>query len=242
MTASSGDLDGKVAIITGAGSGIGRALTSVLSGLGAKCVLVGRRRSALEATAATLSTPSTVVSGDLTRAGVVDAAVDTALREYGRIDLVVHSAGVFDQRSVPAIDREFWDSIIDINLTAVMELSAKAWPALTQSHGQIVLISSIAAVQAFPGDAAYAASKAGLKALGDVMAVEGHDHGIRIITVCPGQVDTPLWDGKAPDEVRERMMRPEAVADLIGSLIVSDQGVEILPVMIRPPINPWQAS
>jgi len=241
MTAQEEHLDGQVAIVTGAGSGIGRAVTQELDRLGATCVLAGRRKSALEETAAMLSAPATVVPGDLTDRGVVDAVVEAALDKYGRIDLVVHSAGVFEQRDVPDLDREFWSGVIDINLTAVMELSRKAWSALIESSGQMVLISSIAADQAFPGDAAYAASKAGLKAFGEVMAVEANPHGIRIITLCPGQVDTPLWDGKAPDEVRERMMRPAAVAHLIASFIVSDRGVAILPVVIRPPVNPWQA-
>jgi len=166
--------------------------------------------------------------------------VESTLAAHGRLDVVVHGAGVFGQRNLHDTDREFWDSVINLNLTAVMELSRQAWPTLREAHGQIVLVSSIAAVQAFPGDSAYAASKAGLNALGEVMAVEGRDDGIRVITVCPGQVDTPLWSDKAPDSVRQRMMRPEAVGEMIVSLVVSDRGIDIEPVFIRPPADPWE--
>ncbi len=239
--AESGILHGQVAVVTGGGSGIGRAVAESLSERGATCVLVGLRSSKLEETAAGLSTSSTTLAVDLRDPAAAGMVVDTTLTGHGRIDLIVHSAGVFAQRAVSDTDREFWDGIVDINLRATVELSRRAWPALRESNGQVVLISSIAAVQAFPGDGAYAASKAGVKALGEVMALEGRQDGIRVITICPAQVDTPLWDGKAPDEVRARMMRPHAVGDLIASLLATDRGIDILPVMIRPPVDPWQA-
>ncbi len=189
-----------------------------------------------------LSTPAIVVPLDITEPDAADSVVESALAIHGRLDVVVHGAGIFGQRELENTDRDFWDRVINLNLTAVMELSRQAWPALRESHGQIVLVSSIAAVQAFPGDSAYAVSKAGLNALGEVMKVEGRDDEIRIITVCPGQVDTPLWDDKAPDSVRQRMMRPDGVGELIASLVVSDRGIDISPVFIRPPVDPWQDS
>ncbi len=239
MTSTQG-LSGQVAVITGAGSGIGRATALALGAVGAECVLVGRHESTLQETASMLSTPASIVIADLTTAGAADRIVDAVVETRGRIDVLVHSAGVFDQSELPDTDREMWDQVIGLNLTAVMELTRRAWTALCGTRGQIVLISSVASVQAFPGDGAYAASKAGLNAFGDVIALEGKDAGIRVITVCPGQVDTPLWDGRAPDPVRSRMMRPEAVGDLIASLVTSDRGMDFSPVFVRPRVDPWQ--
>ena len=103
-----------------------------------------------------------------------------------------------------------------------------------------MLISSIAAVQAFEGNAAYAASKGGLNALGEVLRLEGRDRGIRVITVCPAQIDTELWEGKAPDQVRARMMPAAGVGELVADLIGTDRRIDIGPVVIRPVHDPWQ--
>ena len=120
--------------------------------------------------------------------------------------MIVHSAGVFEKAPAPEVTPHHWQQVMDINLSAVMALTSAGWEALAASGGQIVLISSIAAVQAFEGNAAYAASKGGLNALGEVLRLEGRGRGIRVITVCPAQTDTELWIGKAPDRVRARMM------------------------------------
>ena len=121
-----------------------------------------------------------------------------------------------------------------------MAFTSAAWEPLTASGGQIVLVSSIAAVQAFEGNAAYAASKGGLNALGEVLRLEGRDRGIRVITLCPAQIDTELWDGKAPDRVRERMMPAEGVGELVADLVDTDRRIDIEPVVIRPVHDPWQ--
>ena len=129
--------------------------------------------------------------------------------------------------------------MLDINLSAVMALTRAGWEALCQSKGQIVLVSSIAAVQPFEGNAAYAASKGGLNALGEVLRLEGRDPGIRVITVCPAQIDTELWDGKAPASVRARMMPSAGVGELVADLIATDRRIDIEPIIIRPIQDPW---
>ena len=120
-----------------------------------------------------------------------------------------------------------------------MALTRASWEALSDSGGQIVLISSIAAVQAFEGNAAYAASKGGLNALGEVLRLEGRAFGIRVITVCPAQIDTELWEDKAPDHVRERMMPADGVGELVADLVGTDRRIDIAPVVVRPVRDPW---
>lgn len=230
----------RVAVVTGGGSGIGLACAAALASRGMRGVLVGRRRDRLEAAAAGLDPPGVALAADLTEPGAPARVAERALEVCGRIDVLVHSAGVFETQPVPDVTPESWRRVLDLNLGAVAALTAACWGALADARGQVVLISSIAAVQAFEGDAAYAASKAGMNAYGEVLRLEGRDRGIRVITLCPAQIDTELWDGKAPDEVRARMMPVEAVGELAASLVSMDRRIDIAPVAIRPVRDPWQ--
>ena len=235
-----GPANTSVAIVTGGGSGIGAACAAALSARGMRCVLVGRRADRLQATVESLDTPAAAVRADLTKPGEPERVIAETLRAHSRIDVIVHSAGTFEKAAAAEVTPDHWQHVMDINLSAVMALTSAGWEALGDSGGQIVLISSIAAVQAFEGNAAYAASKGGLNALGEVLRLEGRDRGIRVITLCPAQVDTELWDQKAPDHVRGRMMPAEGVGELVADLIGTDRRIDIGPVVIRPVHDPWQ--
>lgn len=228
-----------VAVITGGSSGIGRACGSALVARGMRCVLVGRGESRLRAAAATMAESATTLVADMAEPGEPERIVEETLAAHGRIDVVVHSAGVFEKAPVPEVTPAHWQHVIDINLSAVMALTRASWKPLTASKGQIVLISSIAAVQAFEGNAAYAASKGGLNALGEVLRLEGRDLGIRVITLCPAQTDTELWSDMAPDRVRARMMPADGVGELAANLVGTDRRIDIAPVVIRPVHDPW---
>ena len=229
-----------VAVMTGGGSGIGLACASALSARGTLCVLVGRREDRLRAAAASLGSPATALAADLTVPGEPERVVAETVAAHGRLDVIVHSAGTFDKATAAEVTADHWQHVMDINLWAVMALTQAGWEPLAAAGGQIVLISSIAAVQAFEGNAAYAASKGGLNALGEVLRLEGRDRGVRVITVCPAQIDTELWDQKAPDRVRERMMPATGVGELVAELIGTDRRIDIAPVVIRPVHDPWQ--
>ena len=231
--------DTPVAIVTGGGTGIGRATAEALAADGYRCILVGRREDVLSSTAAGLTTPGGHLVADVTDADARARVVDETLAHHGRLDVLVHAAGIFEKREVPDATDEFFAGVLDLNLSSVMALTREAWPALVTSRGQIVLISSIAAVQAFPGNTAYAASKGGMNAMGEVLALEGKAAGIRVITVCPGQTRTDLWEGKAPDAVLDRMMDATGVGRLVANLVAADRGMDMEPVVIRPMLDPW---
>lgn len=242
--------------MTGGGSGIGFASAAALAAQGTRCMLVGRRGRRLRAAADRLNKVAaprraaadrlngmaSPLRADLTKPGAPERVAEQTLKACGRIDLVVHSAGVFEKQLVGEVEPEAWQRMIDINLTAVMALTRACWGHLEASRGQIVLISSIAALKAFRGNAAYAASKGGMNSLGEVLRLEGRDLGIRVITLCPAQVDTDLWADRAPKDVRAQMMPAEAVGELVASLVGTDRRIDIAPVVIRPVRDPWREA
>ena len=205
-------------------------------------MLVGRQEGRLRAAVEGLDGSTAIIAADLTEPGEPGRVVAETLSLCGRIDVMVHSAGVFEKAPASEVTPDHWQRVLDINLSAVMALTRAGWEALSESGGQIVLISSIAAVQAFEGNAAYAASKGGLNALGEVLRLEGRDRGIRVISLCPAQIDTELWEQKAPDAVRARMMPASGVGELVADLVGTDRRIDIGPVVIKPPRDPWLES
>lgn len=236
---SESDLTGKVALVTGGGSGVGAAVAAALAEQGVHVMATGRREDRLSAVARSLATPGGYIAADITGAETPDRALGATIDKFGRLDIVVNAAGVFDKAPIEDTDAAFWHRIVEVNLSAVVALTRAAWPHLRQTAGQVVLISSAAALRGFPENSAYAASKGGINALGEVLRVEGQLHGIRVLTVCPAQIDTELWDDKAPDRVRAEMMRPDGVGRLIATLVASDRSIDYAPISIQPPTDPW---
>ena len=235
-------LHGQVALVTGGSSGVGAAVARSLASFGVTVMLPGRRADRLSEVCASLATPGSTMPADLSDPTAPAAIVDRTVEVYGGLDIVVNSAGLFAARPLAETDDEFWRYIIDLNLSATMAITRAAWPYLHQAGGQVVLISSAAALKGFPGNAAYAASKGGMNAFGEVLREEGRPLGIRVITLCPAQIDTESWDGEASDEVRQAMMRAPSVGALVGALVATDRNIDFAPISIQPPTDPWETQ
>ncbi|MDP3299997.1 MAG: SDR family oxidoreductase [Phenylobacterium sp.] len=208
-------LEGKVAIITGASSGIGRAAALAFGAEGARLVLNARSAPALEALAATLATrgvAAEVVLGDVSQESVTNALVDRALETFGRLDVAFNNAGTTGPVGPLAdMDTADWRRVLDVNLTSAFLGARRQIPAmLTSGGGSLIFTSSfVGHASAFPGLGAYAAAKAGLVGLARVIAAEYGPQGIRANALLSGGVDTPLGRSVAPT--------PEAVK-LVESL------------------------
>ena len=236
---------GQTAIVTGAGSGLGAAIARALAAAGAHGVLAGRRPEALAATAEAIRQAggqAAVAPTDVTQADQVARLAAAALAVAGRIDILVNAAGVFQLAAFEDTSLELFDATLAVNLRGAFACCRAVWPHMRQAGGgQIVNLSSTAAVRAFAGNAAYAPSKAGLNALGGVLAVEGQRHHIRVLTICPAGTDTPVWEGQAPAAVRAAMMSPETVAEQVAWLLASPRNLTFDPVVFGNFQEPWQA-
>jgi len=233
----------KTAIISGAGSGIGRAAAVLLAGEGFRLGLVGRRTAPLEETAARIQAAggtAWVAALDIRDEAAVSELVQGAVNQYGKLDLLVNSAGIFKMKPLENTSRELWDDTLSANLTGAFILSKAVWQYI--GGGQIIHVSSVAGVEPYPDCAAYCASKFGLIGLSQVLALEGKRRAIRVHVVCPGNTETPIWVDQAPVEVQARMLRPEQVAEVIRWLAVSPPQLAFDQVVVRPSVNPWTAK
>lgn len=220
MSASdAGPLAGRTALVAGASSGIGLATATLLADSGAR-VYAGARRAELVAEGAG---PTRVAAGTVfpRRLDVADRGEVASLLEEidgaGRgLDLVVLAAGVnVPDRRIEQLTGERFDHIVGINLTGAFNLVAAVLPHLRASRGTIILIGSVSGSWPDVSGPAYQASKAGLLALGRGTALEEHTRGVRVTSILPGIVDTPILDNRPqppPPEVREAALQPEDVA------------------------------
>jgi NAD(P)-dependent dehydrogenase (short-subunit alcohol dehydrogenase family) len=247
MTSPALPFSRKTALITGGGSCIGAALARALAAQGARLVLAGRRPQALQAVAAALpfthADPPLTVPTDMSDPAQVQRLVAQALAAAGRIDILVNAAGIFQMQPLLKTSLELFDQTLAVNLRGAFLCCQALWPHLQgQGGGQIVNVASVASVEAYAGNAAYGASKAGLNGLSGVLALEGRPHNIRVLAVCPAATDTDVWEGQAPAATRARMMPAAAVADLIAYLLASPRSLTYDPIVIRNFHNPWSTA
>jgi NAD(P)-dependent dehydrogenase (short-subunit alcohol dehydrogenase family) len=235
--------ENQVALITGAGSGLGAASALELAAAGARCVLAGRRREPLEAVAAGIRAAggaAEVIAADVTDPAQVERLTTQSVDWGGGLNIVVNGAGVFQMVPFEKTSLELFDQTMNVNLRGAFLVCQAAWPHLRAAGGgQIVNLSSISGVQAFRGNAAYSASKFGLNGLSAVLALEGRPHNIRVFAICPASIDTPIWDGQAPDDVRARMMKPEPIAAFVAHLLAAPPTLAFDPIVIRNFHDPW---
>ncbi len=216
---------GPVAIVTGAGTGIGLALCQRLATRGYRLVLAGRRREPLESAAAALNTESLIHIADMGKPDDAQAVVDAAAEAFGRLDALVNNAGGGPLAPIDEHTPDMIRQTLETNTLGPAVAIARAWPIfIRQGAGCIVNVSSRASVDPFPGFFAYAASKAGVNLLAKSAASEGAAHGIRAFAVAPGAVETPLLRALFDEATipRNQTMAPDTVAAVIEACVIGD--------------------
>jgi meso-butanediol dehydrogenase/(S,S)-butanediol dehydrogenase/diacetyl reductase len=211
--------EGRVALVTGAGSGIGRATVHRLVDEGATVLATDLSDEGLATTAKDASRPEAVPTmvGDVSDPAFAPIVVAAAL-SHGRLDLLVNSAGILRFEHTHEVRLEDWQKVLDVNLTGTFLMCQAALPALLDGGGAIVNVASTAALAAHPWAAAYSASKGGVLALTRTLAIEYAKQGLRANAVCPGSIDTPITGAFALPEgadgkLLHRIMSPVGMGD-----------------------------
>ncbi|WP_100248141.1 SDR family oxidoreductase [Rhizobium mesoamericanum] len=236
-------LEGKVALITGASSGIGRATALALGRHGVKLALVGRSAERLEQVANKSASETLVLSTDLSAPGSVKHVVDATTERFGRIDILLPNAGIYIPGEVAEGDPNAWDKLIAINVSAVFRLARAVLPSMIkQASGQFIVTSSVAGHQALVGEPIYSASKHAIQAFVHGLRRQTMEHNIRVGSVAPGIVLNELWgytDSVAVDakvEAREGL-RSEDVADAVIYMLTRPANVTIRDLVILPQLQ-----
>lgn len=234
-------LNGQVAVITGAGQGIGAAIARTLAALGATAVLCGRTQSTLDATAHAIVAAggkTEVIPCDVTILHQLEYAAARIDSTFGRLDILVNNAGVRGfTEPLHNLPPEDWDRVLNTNLRGVYYAIRAFAPMMIRAYsGHIINISSLAGKNALPKGAAYAASKWGLNGLTYSVAEELRGHNVRVSVICPGSVETELspHEGKDP----EKMLQPEDVAHAVAMLVTQTPRSFMSEVLIRPTQKP----
>jgi NADP-dependent 3-hydroxy acid dehydrogenase YdfG len=235
-------LEGKVALVTGGGSGIGLAVARSFLGEGARVCITGRDGKKLQAAVQSLGGGERCAAfpTDVAEPEQVQALVRRVRDRFGPVDILVNNAGVnIKDRTFRELTAEAWQLLLRVNLDGAFYCMHAVFPDMRARHrGEIVNIDSIAGKRATPlGGTAYAASKFGMTALGLCVAAEEKDSGVRISNIYPGEVDTPILEARpqpVTEEHRRQILQPEDVAAAVLFVVTLPAHVSVPELVIKP--------
>ena len=239
-------IEGKVVVITGASSGMGEAAARHLAGKGALVVLGARRADRIEKLAADITAQggkAVAVATDVTKREQVQALVDTAVSEYGRIDVLINNAGLMPLSPLDRLKVDEWDQMIDVNIKGVLYGIAAALPYMKQQMaGHIINLSSVAGHKIFGGSAVYSAAKSAVRVISEGLRQEVTPFNIRSTIISPGAVKTELLDHISEKDIQQANqdfvgqvgVPAETFGRLVEFAISQPADVDINEILFRP--------
>lgn len=232
-------IQNQVALVTGAGRGIGRAIAIELGRLGAKVVLTARSRTELEETAAATGPNASVMPANVRRKEELQAVFEQAASAVGPVDILVNAAGVGIFGPLAGFKDEDFETLIETNLRGIFLTCRLVLPSMIErKQGHIVNIASIAGKVGSANRAVYCASKFGVVGFTESLAEELRQYGIRASVVCPGSTDTRFSPGEGSAKAREKMLRPEDIAYAVRTIVTQESNSFISEIVMRPTQKP----
>lgn len=233
-------LEGKTALVTGASSGIGRAIARKLSKMGCKVVLAARERKTLELVAHELEGESICVPTDLADRAQVEELVKEAVKKFGSLDILIENAGIYTSDAFSDMTSDAMQKMVDVNLTSIMVLSHAVLPYMKQQQsGEIMVIGSIAGVADMRDEAVYSATKHAANAFVRSLRRQVAPDGIRVGSILPGTVATELWGDIDPARIDQQVaegevLRPEDIAEIAAFMLQQPANVTIRELVVLP--------
>jgi 3-oxoacyl-[acyl-carrier protein] reductase len=231
-------LNGRVALVTGAGRGIGKAIAVSLAKSGCRLILAARTQAQLDDVAKTIGNEAVVIPTDLTRDDELDRLVEQSSKIWGSVDILINNAGWGKRAPVIRANVEDWDQTLRLNLRAPMILAQKLLPAMVaKGEGAVINIGSVSGKTGEANGAAYSASKFGLIGFTQSLYEEVREHGIKVSVILPGFVDTPLIPPNRQLD-RSKMIQADDIAQAVHYVLTSSATCCPVEIAVRPQRSP----
>ncbi|HHW7840609.1 TPA: SDR family oxidoreductase [Staphylococcus aureus] len=227
-------LTDKVAVVTGAGSGIGEAIATLLHEEGVKVILAGRNKDKLQNVANQLAQDSVkVVPTDVTKKEEVDELIKIAQQTFGGLDIVINSAGQMLSSKITDYQVDEWDSMIDVNIKGTLYTAQAALPTmLEQSSGHLINIASISGFEVTKSSTIYSATKAAVHTITQGLEKELAKSGVKVTSISPGMVDTAITAAYNPTD--RKKLEPQDIAEAVLYALTQPKHVNVNEITVRP--------
>lgn len=234
-------LNGKIALVTGGGSGIGKAMAKAILAEGAKVIIIGRTESKLLQAQSELGPEIEIMVCDITVESQVTNVYETIMSKYGKLDILINNAGTSFKEKAYELSFESWKKVIDVNLNGAFLCARGAMKIMvSQKLGRIINIGSISGQMSRPLNAPYTASKFGIEGLTRAFALDGRDHGVSVSVIHPGNVATDIISkDEIPKREKEGFVLLEDLGKLAITMLTISPNVNILGSVVLPITQPY---
>ena len=234
------NLSGQIALVTGGGTGIGKAIAKAMLEEGAKVIIIGRKEQVLKEAQTELGSGTEIMVCDVTQEEQVNKVYADIMTNHGKVDILINNAGMAARAKSYEMSYDMWKKVVDVNLNGAFLCARGAMKIMVnQKSGRIINIGSISGQMGRPENAPYTATKFAIEGLTRAFALDGRDHGIAVSVIHPGNAATNIWKGREEVSEREGLIPLEDLGKLAITMLTMSPNVNILGSVILPITQPY---